>query len=240
MHIKQLAIVSGTFPTMEHYPFNLDIFRKTREISFPSPISFFVGENGSGKSTLLKAIAQRCGLPIWRGVDRVPLHVNKYAERLYQHINVEWADGIVPGSYFDSEVFHNFAQILDEWAVTDPGILSYFGGESLISQSHGQCNMAYFRNRFRIKGLYLMDEPESALSPKRQLELLEILHEAAGNGRAQFIIATHSPILLAAPGAIIYSFDQSPVHPIRYEETDYYLIYRDFMNDPGGWLSQSR
>ena len=100
-----------------------------------------------------------------------------------------------------------------------------------MTQSHGQSLMSFFRTRYRIKGLYLLDEPETALSPKTQVGLLNILQEMSQAGHAQFIIATHSPILLACPGAEIYSFDSSPVTQIEYEETEHYQIYKNFMED---------
>ena len=117
-----------------------------------------------------------------------------------------------------------------------PEYLEYFGGESLITKSHGQSLMSLFRNRYKIKGLYFLDEPETALSPKSQLELLTILSDMSKAGHAQFIIATHSPILLACPGADIYSFDQKPVKRIRYEETEHYQIYKDFMQNQDPYL----
>jgi predicted ATPase len=115
--------------------------------------------------------------------------------------------------------------------VADPEMLKYFGGESLVTQSHGQSILSLFRARYKIKGLYFLDEPETALSPKSQLELLSILKEMSEAGHAQFIIATHSPLLLACPGAHIYSFDHIPIKRIGYEETDHYRIYKDFLED---------
>ncbi|MFZ5564583.1 MAG: AAA family ATPase, partial [Thermodesulfobacteriota bacterium] len=119
----------------------------------------------------------------------------------------------------------------DAWAAADPGQLKYFGGKSLLTQSHGQSMMSYFRALYKVKGLYLLDEPETALSPKSQLELLKIIGENSRAGHAQFIMATHSPILLACDGAVIYSFDQAPVQIIPYEETGHYRLYRDFLAD---------
>ena len=133
------------------------------------------------------------------------------------------------GSYFDSELSRVFACHLDEWATADPGILNYFGGKSLLTQSHGQSLLSYFKHRYQIKGLYLMDEPETALSPRSQLELLDFLQKMAQAGHAQFIIATHSPILLACPDAVIYSFDHVPLQKIAYEQTEHYQIYKHFM-----------
>jgi predicted ATPase len=99
--------------------------------------------------------------------------------------------------------------------------------------------MSFFRSRYKIKGLYLLDEPETALSPKTQLELLKLLREMSRLGHAQFIIATHSPILLSCPGSVIYSFDHTSVKVIRYEDTDHYHIYKDFMKNPGRYLKES-
>ena len=121
-------------------------------------------------------------------------------------------------------------------ALPDPGQLKYFGGSSLVTKSHGQSLMAYFRARYQVEGLYLLDEPETALSPKSQLELLGLLDRMSRQGHAQFIVATHSPILLACPGATIYSFDRIPLEPVSYEETEHYRIYRSFMQDPTEYL----
>ena len=118
----------------------------------------------------------------------------------------------------------------------DPGLIDYLGGKSLMSQSHGQSLMAFFTSRFKIKGIYFLDEPETALSPKSQLELLNLLKEMARLNHAQFIIASHSPILLACPGAAILSFDENPVKQIDYEATDHYRIYKKFMADPKKFL----
>jgi predicted ATPase len=122
--------------------------------------------------------------------------------------------------------------LVDEWEADNPGQIDYFGGKSLIAQSHGQSIMSFFKSRYKIKGLYLLDEPETALSPKSQLELLKLLQEMGSLGHAQFIVATHSPILLACPGSVIYSFDHSPMKTIQYEDTEYYRIYKTFMENP--------
>lgn len=238
MHLTKVTILSETFPTREQYPFHLEVFHATRNIEFTTPITFFIGENGSGKSTLLKAIAQKCEAPIWKNMERTRFRFNRYAEKLNEHIEIEWTAGRVPGSFFAAEIFNDFAQLLDEWARDDPALLDYFGGESLMTKSHGQCHMSFFRNRFKMKGLYFLDEPENALSPKKQLELLKILYHTGRAGHAQFIIATHSPILLALPGAIIYSFDHSPICGVSYEETDYYQIYKDFITHREHYLQE--
>ena len=229
MHLKKITLFPQKYPGGDHYPFNLPVLQRTERITLDSSLTFFVGENGAGKSTLLRAAAKKCGIHIWKDEDKVRFESNPFEELLYKFIDVTWTNGRVSGSYFDSELSRVFAQHLDEWASADPGIFKYFGGKSLLTQSHGQSLLSYFKHRYRIKGLYLMDEPETALSPRSQLELLDFLQEMAQAGHAQFIIATHSPILLACPDAVIYSFDHVPLQKIAYEQTEHYRIYKDFM-----------
>ncbi len=236
MHLSRVDLYPEKFPTTKHYPFNLKIFHETKSILFDSPVTFFIGENGTGKSTLLEALTHKCGIYIWGNVERKRFKVNFYEQRLYEAIDIEWTNGPVHGSFFASEIFRNFAQILDEWAAADPRSLDYFGGESLVTQSHGQSIMAFFRARYKIKGVYFMDEPETALSAKTQLDLLAVLKDMSRAGHAQFIVATHSPILLACPGAKIYSFDHVPVKQIAYEDTEQYQIYKNFMEDRTKYL----
>jgi len=240
MHLERLTIRNDLFSREAPYPFSLEVLRNTRALAFPGPVTFFAGENGSGKSTLLEALATRCGIHIWRGDERTRSTFNPLERQLYRYLEVEWSDGKVPGAFFSSNLFNNFARILDEWAAADPGVLEYFGGRSLLTQSHGQSLMSFFRSRFNVRGLYLLDEPETALSPKTQLALLALLSDLASDGHAQFIIATHSPILLACPKAVIYSFDRSPVESICYEDTEHYRVYRDFMEDVPGALARIR
>ncbi len=236
MHIRSLEILHDTFPERDCYPFNLRIFRETDRIGFPGPVTFFIGENGTGKSTLLRAIARAADIHIWEEHEGTRDRANPFEEMLHKSIRLEWTDGRVPGSYFASEIFRHFAEVLDEWSFADPGCLSYVGDGSPLVKSHGESHMSFFSRRFARKGLYLMDEPENALSPKRQLELLCLLRRFVERGDVQFIIATHSPIILAYPDAAIYSFDASPIRPVAYEDTDYYRIYRDFLNDRGKYL----
>lgn len=217
------------YPSDRHYPFALPIFNQTGKMTFECPVTFFVGENGAGKSTLLEALARAGDIHIWRKREGARYQYNPYEKQLYKFISLEWANGRVPGSYFGSEIFNDFRRIVDSWAASDPGQLKYFGGKSLVTQSHGQSIMSYFRSRYKIKGIYFLDEPETALSPKSQLEFLDILHENGKAGHAQFIIATHSPLLLAYEDARIYSFDHSPARVISYQDTEHYQIYKRFL-----------
>lgn len=237
-HLKEVRLLSEQYPTRDHYPFNMDVLQKTRSIQFSHPVTFFIGENGSGKSTLLEALARRCRIHIWSGMDCTRSEPNPYEEMLFLYLHIEWSDGIVPGSFFSSQIFRNFAQLVDMWEADNPGQIEYFGGKSLLTQSHGQSLMSFFKSRYKIKGLYLLDEPETALSPKSQLEFLKLLQEMSGLGHAQFIIATHSPILLTCPESVIYSFDHSPIKIIRYEDTEHYQVYKSFMENPDKYLKR--
>ncbi len=231
MYLKQVDLLSEKFPDRKQYPFNLEILQKTGNIRFDSLVTFFIGENGTGKSTLLEAIAEKCRINIWQGIERTRFKKSPYEKMLYNTIKVQWTEGPVPGSFFSSKIFQNFAQVLDEWASSDPGVLDYFGGKSLMKQSHGQSLMSFFKSRYKIRGLYLLDEPETALSPKSQLELVTLLKDMSQAGHAQFIIASHSPILLACPAAEILTFNNAFIEQIEYEETDYYKIYKDFLTN---------
>jgi predicted ATPase len=233
MHIKSVTLNSTRFPRDDVYPFNLDILRNSGTLNFERNITFFIGDNGTGKSTLLKAITKRSGIHIWMESDRTRFRDNPFEEELYRYIDVAWTDGRKPGAYFAAESYQHLAQIIDEWASADPNLLTYFGGKSLVAQSHGESFMSFFRSRYHIEGVYFLDEPETALSPRRQIEFLRLLEELGRDGHAQFIIATHSPILLSCPEAAIISFDGTALAGIAYEETDYYLIYRDFMLKQG-------
>jgi len=236
MHLEEVKLLSDQYPTREHYPFNIDVLQQTPSLTFTSPVTFFAGENGTGKSTLLEALANRCRIHMWSGIERTRFENNPYERMLYLYTEVKWRDGVIPGSFFSSQIFRNFAQLLDEWEADNPGQIDYFGGKSLLTQSHGQSLMSFFKARYKLKGLYLLDEPETALSPKSQLLLLKLLQEMSHSGHAQFIIATHSPLLLACPGSVIYSFDNVPVKAIDYEATDNYQIYKKFMEDRSRYL----
>lgn len=230
MHLKSVTCYPQGFPTREQYPFNLSVFHQMDRLDLDTPVTFFVGENGTGKSTLLEAISRKCGIHIWRDPERWRFGYNPLEVKFHEHISIEWANGRVPGSFFSASVFQDFIEMLDEWATSDPAQLKHFGGKSLVAQSHGQGIMAFLTNRCRVKGLFLFDEPEAALSPMTQLRLLDMIKEMAAAGHAQFVIATHSPILLSCPGATIYSFDHVPIRRVDYRDTDHYRVYKRFMD----------
>ena len=231
IHLEKLNLIPEQFPNQDAYPFNLAIFQKTRQLQFREPVTFFVGENGTGKSTLLRAMAIKCGIYIWENKTRTRFETNHFRDDLYKAVQLTWHDKMVPGSFFGSQIFQHFAQMLDEWAKTDPGMLEYFGGQSLMTQSHGQSLMSFFTSRYKLEGIYFLDEPETALSPKSQIELLKLIYQQGFSGEAQFVIASHSPILLACPDATIYSFDDIPVEPVQYEDTAYYQVYKQFLEN---------
>jgi predicted ATPase len=208
------------------YPFDIRAFANGIDLTLSTAVTFLVGENGSGKSTLLEALAECCGFnPEGGNRDH---HRATFADRspLAQALRLTWKPKVTEGFFMRAESFYNFATYLDEVS----NLLAY-GGKSLHAQSHGESFMALFTNRFE-QGLYLLDEPEAALSPQRQLSFLRVMHDLATPGHAQFIVATHSPILLAYPGASIFSLDGDAIEPIEYRETRHYLITRDFLNAP--------
>ena len=158
LHVTSLTLLRDQYPTAEHYPFTLPLLRETERLEFDSPVTIFVGENGSGKSTLLTALAQACGVHIWKLASGLQKYQhNPYEERLHQYVRVTRPDGPVPGSFFCSENFEDFTLLLDEWAACDPGQLKHFGGESLVTKSHGQSMMSLFRERYKRR---LMETPK--------------------------------------------------------------------------------
>ena len=208
------------------YPFNLPAFSQGIDLQLRSRVTFFVGENGSGKSTLLEAVAECCGFNP-EGGDR-DHHRAVFADRspLAQALKLAWLPKVTEGFFLRAESFYNFATYIQE--VSD---LRLYGGKSLHGQSHGESFMSLFSNRFE-QGIYILDEPEAALSPQRQLSFLRIIHDLVAPGHAQFLIATHSPIILSYPGAVLFSLDGEGMKEIDYRETRNFVLTRDFLNGP--------
>ncbi|MCR6522655.1 MULTISPECIES: AAA family ATPase [Lysinibacillus] len=234
MYLKSCKVLQDTIPNKQAYPFNIPSLQDLHELEFPTNVTFFVGENGSGKSTLLEAIADRCDFNTAGGGRQNLYEVHKAESSLGEYIRLSWLPKISNGFFLRSETFYQFASHID--LIEDPRRYNAFGGKSLHHQSHGESFLALFMNRFKGKAIYLLDEPEAALSPTRQLSLLKIMKDL--EHEAQFIIATHSPILLGYPNATIYSFDQGEIESIRYEDTIHYIVTKRFLDAPQSILRE--
>jgi predicted ATPase len=210
-----------------HYPFSIPILAEGLSLQFKSPVTLLVGENGSGKSTLLEALAWSAGFSS-EGGNRT----NEYAETddgglLGRALALSWRQKVAAGFFLRAETFFNFATYLENVGST----FKAYGGQSLHRQSHGEAFLSLFSHRFE-DGLYLLDEPEAALSPQRQLAFLSILHDLTSRRVAQFIIATHSPIILAFPGATVLSLDGDRITEVDYCKTEHFRVTRDFLESP--------
>ncbi|UFJ40718.1 AAA family ATPase [Brevibacillus humidisoli] len=226
MYLRSLEILRDEQTDLDRYPFSIPAVKRLDRLSFRSNVTFFVGENGSGKSTLLEAIAYQCGFHTAGGGRNNYYDVDSSHAALGEHIRLSWLPKITNGFFMRAETFYHFASHLDTLGGDS---LRFYGGRSLHEQSHGEAFLALFRHRFGKKAIYLLDEPEAALSPARQLALLQTIKELENN--AQFIIATHSPILLGYPNAQLLNFDVQPVQEIRYEETMHYILTRRFLEN---------
>ncbi len=249
------------------FPFSIPAIRTLPPLDVSAPVTFFVGENGSGKSTLLEGLAAAASLPAV-GAAEVGRDGTLVAQRLLAaRLQLTWAKRTHRGFFLRAEDFFGFQRRLaaerrefeerlaeidvaygDRSAYakglaagpvrTSLGDMERRYGRDPDARSHGQAFLNLFQGRFVPDGLYLLDEPEAPLSPQNQLGLLALLLEWAG--RAQFIIATHSPMLLAFPGAAIYSFDRVPIAPLPYEDLEHVALTRAFLNDPAPFLRRLR
>ena len=250
IYLRRIALEGDVEP--EKYPFSVPALSGFTELRLTSPVTFFVGENGSGKSTLLEAIAMGARLPPATGA---PLEHDATLEPirpLVRALRLGWQPRTRYGFFLRAEDFFNFAsqmrrraESMDEMAerfADDPRVRAYmFGqkqaitsryGEDLHAMSHGEGFLKFFQSRCVPGGLYLIDEPEAALSPQRQLAFLSLMKDLVGNGDAQFIIATHSPILLAYPGARIVSFDDGAMVEVAYGDLPHVTLTKSFLADP--------
>ena len=218
------------------HPFNIPTIQAFEKLYFTSPVTFFVGENGSGKSTMLEGIADRCEFNIAGGGKNNTYDVHASQSSLGEYLRLAWMPKTSNGFFLRAESFYQFASYIDEMAQEDPSIYDAYGGQSLHHQSHGESFFTLFQNRFRGGAIYLLDEPEAALSPQRQLALLKLMHDLVKQG-CQFIIATHSPILLGYPNATIYQFDET-IEEVSYDDVPHVQITKYFLNNRKRFLQQ--
>jgi len=225
--LRALRTLPDRIPTgvdSSRFPYSIPAFSNGIALEFDTKVTFFVGENGSGKSTLLEAIAVSCGFNPKGGNRNHFYQMHESSSELAQFLRLSWLPKVTSGFFLRAESFFNFASYVDSI-----GSQNAYGGQSLHAQSHGESFLALFTNRFN-NGIYLLDEPEAALSPQRQLAFLKIISDRERSGRAQFIMATHSPILLCYPGATIYSLDGAKIQRITAAETEPVRLKRDFLN----------
>ncbi|GAA3965496.1 AAA family ATPase [Mucilaginibacter dorajii] len=213
---------------------------KGLHLTLKENVTFFVGENGSGKSTLLEGIAEQCGFALRGGNRNHNLNTGHrfegYESPLARHLQLGWTPRrINEGFFMRAESFFNFASYIDELAIDNPRIFQAYGGRSLHEQSHGESFLSLFNNQFE-SGIYILDEPEAALSPARVLAFMSVIHELEQSGRAQFLIATHSPMLICYPGATIYQFDEDGVRETSYEDTEHFYLTKSFLDNPKLYL----
>lgn len=210
----------------DSYPFSIPAVRELENIDFHPNVTFFVGENGSGKSTVMEALAVGLGFGTEGGTKNVQFKTAESISPLHEVLRL--ARGVPKprdGYFLRAESFFNVATYMDE-----TGYLAGYGGRSLHKQSHGESFMAVLLNKLRGDGIYLLDEPEAALSPSRQLAALSAIHQLVEDS-SQFVIATHSPILLAYPHSKIIQFDRSGVSEVAFEDTEHFSVTRDFLNN---------
>ncbi|MBU9711554.1 AAA family ATPase [Evansella tamaricis] len=231
MYLKRITLLRENIPSFEKYPFSIPSIKELDTIHFTGKVTFFVGENGSGKSTLLEAIAEKTGFNTAGGGRNNSYNIHAADADLADFLRLSWMPKITNGFFLRAESFYQFATHIDEVAEEDPIVLDGYGGRSLHQQSYGESFLSLFTNRFGGKAIYLLDEPEAALSPQRQLSFLRIIHDLTTRENCQFIIATHSPILLGYPGATILSFDDEKIESVEYERTDHFQITSYFLNN---------
>jgi predicted ATPase len=214
------------------YPFCLPFLAKDFELA----ITIIVGENGTGKSTLLEGIAALAGYDEagggkgYRPVDH-SVAIEAMGGQLSQALRASWLPKVTNGWFFRAESFFSVARYLDEMATT-------YGGPppDFLSHSHGEGFLRFFEERCQRQGIFIFDEPESALSPSRQIEFLKLLHRMDRSGICQVIMATHAPLLMAYPGARLLQLSKYGLDPVAVEDTDHYRLLREFWNDPAGFV----
>jgi len=217
------------------YPFDIACLRNFDKLRFHPKVTYLVGENGMGKSTLLEAIAVALGFNAEGGSKNFNFNTQPSHSILYNYLRIsKGVHRMKDGFFLRGESFYNVASEIDERDKEGGGggrIIDSYGGKSLHHQSHGESFWSLFMHRFGGSGLYILDEPESALSVTRQMAMLAQMDKLV-NKKSQFIIATHSPIVLAYPDATIYQMTTEGIHQVKYKETDTYRLYKGFLDNP--------
>lgn len=224
-YLMDITLMRERVPAWDEYPFCLPVVRTLHTLQFHPDVTFFVGENGMGKSTLLEAIARVLRFNPEGGSKSSLFTTRETTSNLVDYLKSGRSFGTPKDGFFlRAESFYNLASYIDE--VDYAGA---YGGKSLHEQSHGESFLSLLQFRFRGNGMYLLDEPEAALSPSRQLSALTLIDRLVRKN-SQFIIATHSPILMAYPRAKILLFTEAGIQEVKYEETDHYKVAKDFLN----------
>ncbi|RWC21701.1 MAG: ATP-binding protein [Mesorhizobium sp.] len=239
-YLKRILLEPARVEDWEQYPWNLPIFAsRAFEFEFTTPITIIVGENGTGKSTLLEAIGALAGYDEagggkgYRPVDHSAA-IDKSGTALANALRGHWLPKVTAGWFFRAESFYSVARYLDQAALDSGGAPPDF-----LSWSHGEGFIRFFEERCRRQGIYILDEPESALSPTRQIELLKLLGRMDQSGTAQVIMATHSPLLMACPGARLFRISRFGLDLVDFRDTDHFRMMRDFCGDPDGFLAEA-
>jgi predicted ATPase len=243
--LKRLALLRDRVQSWEDYPFSVPAIRSLDALNFRSRICFFAGENGTGKSTLLEAIAAHYGFGP-EGGNR-SLHSNsttsnQSVDALTRSVRLSFDKRTGAGFFLRAESLFNVVSHMDNLDMepsAGPPISASYGGRSLHTRSHGETFLTLLELKFQRNGLFLLDEPEAALSPQRQLSFLLLIHDVLRKYKdAQFIISSHSPVLLGYPEAQILSFDGEPIREIAYEDTASMQIVRRFLNNREDFLDE--
>lgn len=232
-YLKAIELMRQDIPDENDYPFCLPIIRQLNTLEFHKDVTFIIGENGSGKSTLIEAIAAEWGFNVEGGNKNFNFDTEKTHSNLNEYLKINKSFYRPKDGFFlRAESYYNVATYinnLDEGVLEKDKIIKSFGGTSLHEQSHGESFMAMLTRKLRGNGLYIFDEPEAALSPSRQIEALDCIQRLV-DLNSQFIIATHSPILLSFPGATIYQINKGKLEKTEYTETEHYKVTKKFLD----------